>query len=219
MMKMLVSLLTALALSWSAGADDKAEGKFTFVDLQPKANQKLDDNLHDNAGNNLKNVPRGEQKFGDSRFKIGDKMIHLKGENAADAPEKVEEIKIDALFDNLHILHSTGYGEPDMEEGKEIATYIVHYADKTDEKIPVKYGEDVRDWWVNPDRNKLTNAKVAWTGSNEAASAMDRKVALYAVVWKNPHPEKQVSTIDFVSKNTMCDPFLVALSLEKAEAK
>ena len=105
------------------------------------------------------------------------------------------------------------------QEGKEIATYIVHYADKTDEKIPVKYGEDVRDWWVNPDRNKLTNAKVAWTGSNEAASAMDRKVALYAVVWKNPHPEKQVSTIDFVSKNTMCDPFLVALSLEKAEAK
>jgi hypothetical protein len=196
-----------------------AEPTLTFIDLQPKANQQLSEDMHGARGNNLDNVPRGEQKMADSRFKIGEKMIHLRGEHVADAPVKVEGIPVDATFDRLHILHSTGYGEGEEQQtvGTEIGAYVVHYADKTSERIPVVYGEDLRDWWDWPNRDdqSVKRAKVAWTGTNAASEGLDRHIRLFAVVWTNPHPEKQVTTIDVESKETMSDPFVLALTLEK----
>jgi len=202
----------ALALSTPA----PAESKYTFVDLQPKANQKLADDLHESQGNNLAKVPTGEQKLADVSFKIGEKMVHLKGIHSPAAPEKVEGIKVGAKLDRLHILHSTGYGnEPAVNDGTEIGAYVVHYADGTTERVPILYGEDLRDWWVLPDRPAVKRAKVAWEGTNAAAEGMGAKIRLYRVEWTNPHPEKEVATIDMLSKGLECDPFLVALTLEK----
>jgi hypothetical protein len=193
-----------------------AEAKLTFVDLQPKANQNLSDDLHGFDGNNLANVPRGEQKMAGTSFKIGDKMIHLKSEGVEDAPEKVEGIPIDTTFDLLHILHSTGNGEvePLMEDGTEIGAYIVRYADKTTERIPIVYGEHVRDWW-DWNRTDVKRGKVAWTGTNAYSEQNQRHIRLYSLDWNNPHPEKRVATIDVESKVTQCDPFVLALTLEK----
>lgn len=209
-------LVCGLALLAAAAA---AEPKFTFVDLQPQANVKLADNLSRTLeGNHLGNVPQGEQKLGGTRWQIGEKFIHLRGQNVPDLPEKVEGIKVDASFDQLHILHSTEYGEG-MEvpfaESTEIGAYVVHYADKSTEKIPIVYGEDLRDWWDWPDRTSLKRANVAWTGTNPAAESAQRQIRLFSVTWTNPHPDRTVATIDFQSSNTDCDPFLVALTLEK----
>lgn len=33
-------------------------------------------------------------------------------------------------------------------------------------------------------------------------------------VWDNPHPEKEIATIDFESAEAECGPFLVAVSAE-----
>ncbi len=41
-----------------AGSDGKPS--FTYIDLQPKANQKLDDGFHGAEGNDLSELPRGE---------------------------------------------------------------------------------------------------------------------------------------------------------------
>ena len=213
-MPLLAALLCSLTLLAAASA--RAAAKFTFVDLQPKANQKLADDLHGSEGNHLRNVPQGEQKLKEVPFKIGEKLIHLKGAHAPDAPEKVEGIKVDARFDRLHLLHSTGYGnEPAVEDGTEIGAYVVHYADDTTERIPIVYGEDLRDWWVSPDKPEVKRAKVAWEGTNPAAEGMGTKIRLFRVEWTNPHPEKEVASVDFLSRNTECDPFLVALTLEQ----
>jgi hypothetical protein len=209
---LLVCSVMALALSTAA----RAETKFTFIDLQPRANQKLADDLHESQGNNLAKVPTGEQKLADVPFKLGEKMIHLKGAHSPSAPEKVEGIKVGAKFDRLHILHSTGYGnDPAVGDGTEIGAYVVHYADGATERIPIVYGEDLRDWWVMPDKPAVKRAKVAWEGTNAAAEGMGTKIRLYRVEWTNPHPEKEVATIDAVSKGLECDPFLIALTLEK----
>jgi hypothetical protein len=37
-----------------------------------------------------------------------------------------------------------------------------------------------------------------------------------SIGWKNPHPARRVLEIDFETKNTVCAPFLVALTLERA---
>src|SRR5262249_34261894 len=129
-----------LALAWVTAA--RADLRFSFIDLQPKANQKLADDLHDTTGNNLAKVPMGEQTLEGVKFKIGEKMIHLKGAHALGAPEKVEGIKLGAKFDRLHILHATGYGDG-VADGTEIGAYVVHYADNTTERIPIVYGEDL----------------------------------------------------------------------------
>jgi len=201
-----------LAFAMRAGA----EAKLTFVDVQPKANQRLADDLHDSPGNNLANVPQGEQQMGEDRFRIGEKFIHLRGEHAAEMPQSVE-ITVGTSADRIHILHSTGYGEgdPEMADGSEIATYVIHYTDKGAERIPVRYGEELRDWWENPERNNLKNATVAWSGTNPAADQIMRKIRLYAIHWTNPHPEKEIATIEAQSQGTMCDPFVVAVTLEK----
>lgn len=209
-----LALLTVVLLPAAvAGADPT----FVFIDLQPQANHRLAADLHDNEGNNLGKVPRGEQKLEGTTFRIGEKFVHLRGEHAPDAPEKVEGIKVDALFDRLHILHSTGYGEAEnrLDDGTVIGEYVVHYADNSTARIPVVYGEDLRDWWVNPDRSSLKRAKAAWTGSNPASEANMAQIRLYSVAWENPNPNKKVTSIDFVSKKTACDPFLIALTIEK----
>jgi hypothetical protein len=211
-----MALVCSVVLAAAAAA---AEPTFVLVDLQAQANQKLADDLHGTEGNNLAKVPQGEQKLGETRFKIGEKMVHVRGQaGAQEAPVKVDGIPVNAKFDRLHILHSTGYGEgmnPPLDEGTEIGAYIVHYADKSTERIPIVYGEDLRDWWDWPDRPDVKRAKVVWTGSNTASENNQRQIRLFEVVWTNPHPDSEVATIDMQSKETVCDPFLVALTLEK----
>jgi hypothetical protein len=194
------------------------EPKLTFVDLQPKTNQDLTDGMHGAEENNLQNVPQGEQKMADTRFMIGKRLIHVRGQNAPELPGRVEDIKIDATFDRLHILHSTGYGEGQMQqnEGTEIGAYIVRYEDKGSATIPIRYGEHLRDWWNHQNRDyTVTRAKIAWKGKNPISENADRDIHLFAMVWDNPHPDRKVTAIDFVSYETLCDPFLLALTLEK----
>jgi hypothetical protein len=92
---------------------------------------------------------------------------------------------------------------------------VVHYADKTTEKIEVAYGKDLRDWWTYKDTEKVTRGKVAWEGDNELAKKNDAKIRLYLYTWENPKPEKKVTSIDLVAADdTPCSLFCVAMTLE-----
>jgi hypothetical protein len=190
---------------------------YQYVDLGPKGNQALAQDIGV-EGNNLKEVPQGKHDFAGTKFKVGEKMVHVRGESKPELPEKVEGIKVGARFDKLHILQSTEFGEMPgkVDDGTAIGAYVVHYADKTEETIPIVYGEDVRDWWDSMmDRNKLKKrAKVAWRGKNKISAENGCEIRLFSEAWTNPHPDKLVATIDVVSKKTACAPFLVALTLE-----
>jgi hypothetical protein len=210
-------LFAALAITSMVGIVAPADegSSFHYVDLGPKGNQALAQDIG-SEGNHLKEVPQGEHDFGGTRFKVGEKMVHVRGESKPQLPEKVEGIKVDAKFDKLHILQSTEFGEGtgDVEDGTAVGAYVVHYTDGTEETIPIVYGEDVRDWWDWKGRNELKRAKVAWRGKNNYSTENDREIRLFSESWTNPHPDKMVTTIDIVSKKTACAPFLVALTLE-----
>jgi len=189
--------------------------KFTFVDLQPKGNHKLSDSLGPLEGNNLAGVPHGPQKLEGTWFKIGERLVRVRGQRSPEPPEVVRAIAIDARFDTLHILHSTMFGNAfGADDGTEIGAYVVRYADGTEVRIPIIYGEDVRDWWRSSDPAKPSRGKLAWAGTNAAAGEGD-EIRLFSSEWKNPHPDKRVVAIDFETKNTVCAPFLVALTLER----
>jgi RNA polymerase sigma factor (sigma-70 family) len=190
--------------------------EYTYVDLQPKGNHRLVDDLGVLEGNNLAGVPRGEQKLGCVPFLIGERLIRVRGTNSPNPPAAVEGIAVGARFDRLHVLQSTMFGKGfGVDDGAEIGTYVVRYADRTEERIPIIYGEDVRDWWRDSDDGVPSRGKVAWAGRNRAAGE-ESEIRLFSSEWKNPHPDKRVAWIDFETRDTACAPFLVALTLERA---
>jgi hypothetical protein len=152
-------------------------------------------------------------------FKIGERLIRVRGERSPEPPAAVCGIAIDARFDRLHILQSTMFGNAfGLDDGTEIGTYTVHYADKTEERIPIIYGRDVRDWWRDSDAAEPSRGKVAWSGTNAAtgvSGGADGPIRLFSTEWTNPHPDRRVAAIDMETKDTPCAPFLVALTLEQ----
>ncbi|PQO44987.1 leucine-rich repeat domain-containing protein [Blastopirellula marina] len=221
-----IVLLLAVSLLGGAGiaaAADEPEGapthrSFHQIDLQSQGNQKLSTDFHGYEGNNLKPLPRGLQTMADVEFEIGDKMIQLASKRAPDFPEKVSGIQVGQKADRLHFFHGTGWGSPGLDDGLPIGSYVVRYADETEETIPIEYGRDVRDWWTLGESDPATRAKVAWSGVNDASKDFrGRKVdiRLFLRTWENPHPNKKIATVDFVSRNeTISAPFLVALTAE-----
>ena len=214
-------LTTVLSMFVAAGAAATDKG-FSLIDLQPKANQKLDDNFHNEKfeGNKLTGIPKGESLFGDVKFKIDEKLIQLGCKYVQDKPDKVEDIKVDKKFSKLHLLHATGFGafgnsgDPlYINDGTAIAKYVVKYEDNSQEIIPIVYGEDVRDWFNHDQSKPVTRGKVAWEGENEFAKNFGATLRLYRTEWKNPKPDKKVVSIDFAREgDSVAAPFCVAMT-------
>jgi hypothetical protein len=196
--------------------------KFSYVDLQTKANKKLTDNLGNLDGTNLSMLPKGEQTLEGVKFKIADRFIRLGSSwvKTETKPERVEGIPVGKAFAKLHLLHATVAGGPrggEVADDTEIAKYTVHYEGGTTETIPVVYGKDVRDfWWYSADKDGVTRGKVAWKGENEATKTSGGEFRLYLSTWENPHPTKKIVSIDYMRVgDTVCAPFCVAMTLEE----
>jgi hypothetical protein len=189
--------------------------KYVFIDLQAKANRKREDPLGRLAGNNLAELAKGERTCGGVKFRIGEKVIQVYGTQLTDRPTKVEGIAVGKTFTKLHLLHATAYR---AEDNTVIASYTVHYVDKTKATIEMVYGKDVRDWLTSSDpKEEASRAKVAWEGTNAYLKNLNNpaaKVRLFLSTWKNPHPKKKVVSIDFTSAKTISAPFCVAMTLE-----
>jgi hypothetical protein len=229
-MTRLVPVTAALCVLASL-APAAPEGKFFFVDLKPYANQKLTDNFGSGrAGNDLKALRAGGRTFAGVNFKIGEGVIQLGSKLLqAEKPSQVEGIKVGRACAKIHIRHATGYGNGQVvgEEGKEgdplfvadgtkIAEYQIRYADGSSAAIPVVYGQDVRDWWFNDKSRGVTRGKVVWEGDNELAKEIRSRIRLYLTSWDNPHPAKQIASINYIKTqaDSPAAPFCVAITLE-----
>ena len=188
--------------------------RLTFVDLDSRGSDFLADGPS-YGGDDLNRLPRGIHKLADTYFRIGEKMVHVQGRSRPDLPESVRGIPVQARGDQLHFLHSTQGGDP---EDTEIGAYVIHYSDGSTERIPLVYSREITNWWHRDPGRKLTGAKVAWTGLNDAVAIHVRPglfVRLFTITWTNPHPEKTIAALDVLSAGKDCDPFLVALTLSR----
>jgi hypothetical protein len=194
-----------------------------FLDLEPRASQRLTDSFPGAAdGNDLAALKPGKRRFpqewgtaarGDPVFNVGSGLVLLASKQLKEKlPERVEGIKVGAEFNRLRILHAT---VGSVADGTVIAKYVVRYRDKTFETVEVVYGQDVRDWWHQDGDKEPTRGSVTWIGSNKAPKAAGRSLWLFLQTWKNPHPDKQVTSIDLVSTLTDSAPFVVAMTVEK----
>jgi outer membrane protein assembly factor BamB len=187
--------------------------KQTCLDLQPKANLKLRDDVGV-PENNLAMLLTGEQTLAGVRWNIGQSLILLSGKATADRPDKAEGIKVGTACAKLHFLHGAHFQAPDDTV---IGYYTINYEDKSLEKVPIVYGKDVSDWWYTEGTAVPSRAKVAWTGENDAARKTNgSKIRLYLMTWNNPHPSRKIVSIDLASTNsTNAAPFCVAMTIEE----
>ena len=55
-----------------------------------------------------------------------------------------------------------------------------------------------------------------WEGTNPSVGRYNWTLRLYCTMWKNPHPDKKVVSVDYISANTDAAPFCVAMTVEAA---
>jgi beta-galactosidase len=131
------------------------------------------------------------------------------------APLKVEGIPVSSKAARIYFLHGTEFGSPTLvAEGTRIADYVMHYADASEATMPVVLGDNIRDWRDFDDGKPVTRGRVVWTGTNHRSEQQNRTLRLFLAVWDNPHPEKLITNLDFVSaKDGPCAPFCMAIRL------
>ena len=118
-------------------------------------------------------------------------------------PERVDGIEIGQKANKVHFLTSCVFAL--AQPGEVVAELLIHYDDGASARIELKHGEHVMDWLHHGDQ--IDPEKVGWRGRP------NRKKHLSEIIWDNPHPEKLISHIDFVSALTASGPFLVAITL------
>jgi hypothetical protein len=181
-----------------------------LLDLSEHYNGLLTDSWQGFPGNHLAQLPAGLREFGSVLFDVRG-VIQLRGMQVP-FPEKIEGIRVNQKLSRIHFLHAAAFG---LKSPTNIATYVIHYADNQVREIPIVYGRQIADWWVDPSHPvEPVEAKVAWTGLNEAATAYGKSLRLYQFTWQNPLNEIQVISIGLISHATLAAPFLIAITIE-----
>ncbi len=192
-----------------------------LIDLSAHYNAALTDSWHPasnmagETGNDLSELPRGVQKLHGIEFDLRG-LIQVSGSGGQNSrgpfPEAAKGIKVGLRCARLHFLHGTGFVD---REGQQIGSYTIHYADGQTNRIPIVYGEDVRDWWAYNGLAKETKrATVAWSGKNKATQANGLGLQLFRRPWDNPRPDVLIESVDFSACKARSIPFLIAITAE-----
>jgi serine/threonine protein kinase len=188
------------------------------IDLSNYFNVALTNNwFHDFEGNDLASLPRGWHRLGPAYFDVAG-LIQLSGayteQRRLEFPGSVEGIRVGRKCSRLYFLQGTGWA---AAKSTPVATYVVHYLSGRQEEIPMRYGEEVRNWWLGTqDMLPVDDAAVAWVGTNRFAGGSDKsqKLSLYALTWNNAYAADPITTVDFVSTRSLSCPFLIAITAE-----
>ncbi len=162
----------------------------------------------------MKSFPTGRQVLGGVPFTIltpaqngGRSLIALRGKERPAYPAAAEGIRVGLKARALWFLHTCAWGGV---EGTELAAYVIHYQDGTAQRLPLRTGVELADWYAEP--GDLPYAQVAWRGPGTDKQG---DIGVYVMRWVNPHPEKTIATLDFVSAQREPVPVLIAVSAEK----
>lgn len=196
-------------------------GAFTMVDLSGHYNGGLDKSWTPDYGNNdLAALGEGRHALKGVPFETHG-IVQLQGaewkRRGYNFPESVEGIAIGALGKKIHLLHANSAMADPL--GRKVAGLILHYADGEQATFDIRQGVEVLDWWEwprAPEKRIIgTNTVVAWRGSNPPAEHQGARIRLFDTAFVNPHPEKEIRTIDYDSAMADSAPFMVALTIER----
>ena len=160
-------------------------------------------------------VPRGLNRLGDVPFQM-DGVLEVTGLGSARDgrgfyPTRVTGIPVGQKGHRLHLLTGTGYNAP---EDTPIAKLLAHYADGSAQAFYIRYGVHTRNWWRErvelDDKVSDPSASVVWSYTEAPWN-----LRLYKTTFHNPHPEREIKTLDLFSLLSRATPVVVAITLEE----
>jgi hypothetical protein len=212
----MVRWLLALASAWCVATG--AAKEWEFVDIQPKANSKLNGGTNwwtgDPGGSTFAKLPIGkEAEFegptGKVRFYIQEKGIVLNGTNAAKWPMEVKGIAVGGRAKTVYFLHATGWefaGAPSY-------AFVLHYDDRSTARLDMQSHVNSDDWCH--DGTPLADKNSVW-GWIEKSGAPCGHAGLITTKWEHPNAGKWIATMDAVSLGTAAVPVIAAVTLGDA---
>ncbi len=120
---------------------------------------------------------------------------------------EVKGIPVGTEADLFHVLHASAWMTD--KPGTPVAEYTLHYADGSRTVLPVRAQIDICDWW---NFIPAANCQIAWAGRNKQGS-----VNLYLSTFRNPHPEKQIRSVDIRGGLTAAQYVVVGITFAKAQ--
>lgn len=195
--------------------------EFVFVDLKPYANAKIMDTQWwtGNAGasdlEELLEIAKDGHEFegpgGETvAFKVEDANLRIFGTNAAANPVKIEGIKVGMTAKTAYFLHMTGWEAVGIPSYK----FVMNYEDGSSEELLMQSHINSDDWCHVPAQLADKNSVWVWKESGVTCGT----VGVIGTKWENPHPNKRIKTIDFVSLKTAAVPAVFAITLGGALA-
>jgi hypothetical protein len=135
-------------------------------------------------------------------------VLGLNGFGSEVTTRVIRGIPIGEQADSLAFLHAwherlalRSQPKGDPEQAPVLFEYIVHYADGSEEKIPVVWGLDI-DHWQGSSLEDLPDAKLAWhqpVFGKVGGSDRTENIRLYLFEWENPQPASEIESVDMVS--------------------
>lgn len=202
----------------------------TLINLKSMTNAALTESFPGKTGsegNTLAALPRGIHFFGGVPFNVEGK-VQLWGRGLDDSgwrfPERVRNIRVGRKCHRIYLLQSAAFVGSDLS-GKEVARLVLHYEDGSQATIAIRAGEHLLDWCgpiyttdadVKSRRTTAAGTELAWAGTNPWIKQHKPALSLrlYKSAFDNPHPDRSVSSVDYVSTLTTAAPFLVGLTVE-----
>jgi hypothetical protein len=183
---------------------------YTSIDLSRHATQYRDDKgWFGDRQFTFRDLPIGKQRLASVTYDIYDfptspvpTVLMLAGPGLpGKLPKEVTGIPVGRRADALFFLQAGRINRPmdarERKEGKrfELMHYVVHYADGTSETVPVMSEIDV-DNYRQASPKALPGAQIAWVKPYEGT---EFQAVAYSMQWNNPHPEKEIASLDAVS--------------------
>lgn len=185
------------------------------LDLTPHYNARLDEDWHLTGSplNSFATLPSGLVELAGIPFDVRG-LVQVAGTGlrpeSTGYPWGVTNIAVGRACRTLHFLGACGYAGG-VEPGTIAGQYRLRYADGSVAELHIRIGDNTADWWAeSAGQFSASGATVAWTGTNPAG----RSVRLFHQAWINPHPEREITTLEFVSARHAPAPFLLAITLE-----
>jgi WD40 repeat protein/serine/threonine protein kinase len=113
-------------------------------------------------------------------------------------------------------LHMLQFAYMDTSAGVPAGAYILRYADGEVRELPIRYGIDLRNWWLIPaiDAAEAPLAQLVWQGQSPRAQRYGCDIGVFKRTYDNPRPEVEIVDLEFKSLMSPCAPALMAITLE-----
>ena len=186
----------------------RLKGAGYVVDLSSAATRPLADAdgqgwLGYGPGRDLSGLPTGRATLDGTVFQVSPGAVVLSAPlGPAGLPAAVKGIMVGRKAAALVFLNTCGWP---VDPGVRVGAYVVHYADGSQEEAPLLFGRNIACYYAH---STLVTGRPAWTGKTPGGTTL----SVHAWEWHNPHPDQEITSVDFVSAGTQAAPALLAIT-------